>query len=123
LLADEPLASAFPRRPLRLHDRRHWEGGVTDIADLAGVDKVGEGAEGLVDVGVRVVAVDLVKVDPVGPQPPQRIIDLAHDPAPRVAAVVGIPPIGMCTLVASTTSSCLPPASASPTMTSDSPCE
>ena len=67
---------------------------MADVADLAGVDEVGEDAERLVDVDVRVVAVDLVKVDPVGPQPPQRILDLAHDPAPRVAAVVGIPAHG-----------------------------
>jgi hypothetical protein len=34
--------------------------------------------------------VDLVQVDPVGAQPPQRLLDLAHDPTARGAAAVGI---------------------------------
>jgi hypothetical protein len=34
--------------------------------------------------------VDLVEVDPVGPEPAQRVLDLADDPATRVAALVGI---------------------------------
>lgn len=63
---------------------------MADVADLARADEVGERAERLVDVGLRVVAVDLVKVDPVGAQPPQRILDLADDPAARIAVLAGI---------------------------------
>jgi hypothetical protein len=60
------------------------------VADLALVDKVAERAEGFLEVGAGVVAVDLVQVDPVGVQPPQRVLDLADDPAPRVALLVGV---------------------------------
>ena len=35
-------------------------------------------------------AVDLVEVDPVGPQPAQRVLDLLDDPAARVAELVGV---------------------------------
>jgi hypothetical protein len=63
---------------------------VTEVADLALMDEIGECAEGLVDVGVRIGAVDLVEVNPVGLQPPQRVLDLGHDPAPRVPALVGV---------------------------------
>ncbi|HEX9521110.1 MAG TPA: hypothetical protein VF940_33645 [Streptosporangiaceae bacterium] len=38
-----------------------------DITDLAAVDQIAKSAERLIDVGIRVVAVDLVQVDPVGP--------------------------------------------------------
>jgi hypothetical protein len=54
---------------------------MADVTDLARADQVGESAERLVDIGLRVRAVDLVQVDPVGAQPPQRVLDLAHDPA------------------------------------------
>jgi hypothetical protein len=47
---------------------------------LAGADEIGEGAERLIDVRLRVGTVDLVQVDPVGAQPPQRVLNLAHDP-------------------------------------------
>src|SRR6202008_631108 len=47
-------------------------------------------ADGLVDVGVGFGAVNLAQVDPVGPQPAQAVLDLAHDPAPRVAELVGV---------------------------------
>ena len=38
----------------------------------------------------RVGAVDLVEVDPVGAEAPQRVLDLGDDPAARTAAVVGV---------------------------------
>jgi hypothetical protein len=44
---------------------------VAEVADLALVDQVGECAEGLVEVGLGVPAVDLVEVDPVGVEPAQ----------------------------------------------------
>jgi hypothetical protein len=95
---------------------------VADVADLTGADKVGEGAERLIDVGVRIVAVDLVKVDPV---PSRRSESSASRMIQRreLPRWLGSSPIGMWTLLASTTSSRLAPASALPTMTSDSPCE
>ena len=54
------------------------------------MDQVGERGERLLDVGVRVGAVDLVEVDVVGLQAAQRVLDRAHDPAPRVAPLVGV---------------------------------
>jgi hypothetical protein len=87
------------------------------------VDEVGEGAERLLDVGVGLVAVDLVEVDPVGAESPQGVLDLANDPAAGGAAAVASSPMGNQTLVASTTSSRRPPASALPTISSDSPAE
>ena len=39
---------------------------------------------------LRIEAVDLVEVDPVGAQPPQRVLDRPHDPAARVAPLVGV---------------------------------
>jgi hypothetical protein len=54
------------------------------------VDEVGERAERLVEVGVRVRAVDLVEVDVVGAEPAQRVLDLGDDPAPRDPAPVRI---------------------------------
>ena len=76
--------------PLRLDDLRRRERRGADVADLALLDEVGERAERLVDVGLRVGAVDLVEVDPVGAEPPQRVLDLPDDPAARVAAAVGV---------------------------------
>ena len=38
----------------------------------------------------RIEAVDLVEVDPVGVQPPQRVLDRADDPAARVAPLVRV---------------------------------
>ncbi len=63
---------------------------MAEAADLALVDEIGERAERLVDVGARVRTVDLVEVDPVGLQAPQRVLDLVDDPAPRVPAVVWV---------------------------------
>ena len=63
---------------------------MADVADLALVYEVAQRAERLVDVGVRVRAVDLVQVDPVGLQPAQRVLDLADDPPPGVATLVGV---------------------------------
>ena len=55
---------------------------MAEVADLALVHEIAQRAEGLVDVGVGVGAVDLVEVDPVGVQAPQRVLDAADDPAP-----------------------------------------
>jgi hypothetical protein len=65
----------------------------------------------------------LVEVDPVGAEPTQAVLDLAHDPASRVVNSFGSSPIDPRTLVASTTLSRRPPARALPTISSDSPPE
>ena len=90
LLGDEALQAPVARGPLRLDDLAGREGGGADVADLALVDEVAERRQRLLDVGARVGAVDLVEVDPVGAQPPQRVLDRADDPAARVALPVGV---------------------------------
>jgi hypothetical protein len=65
--------------------RRRAEG-----ADLALSLQIGERAQRLFNIGVRVGAVNLVQVDPVGVQPAQAVLDLADDPAPRVSALVRV---------------------------------
>ena len=86
LLGDEALEAALAGGPLRLDDARGREGRGADVADLALVDEVAEGAQRLLDVGVRLGAVDLVEVDPVRVEPAQRVLDGARDPAAGVAA-------------------------------------
>jgi hypothetical protein len=54
------------RAPRGVDDLPRGERGGADVADLALLNEVGERGEPLVDVGVRVGAVDLVQVDPVG---------------------------------------------------------
>jgi hypothetical protein len=72
-----------------LDDLGRREGRAAEGADLSLADKVGERRERLLDVGRRVGPVDLVQVDPVGPQPPEAVLDLPDDPAPRVAPAIG----------------------------------
>jgi hypothetical protein len=69
LLGAEALAAAPLGGPLGLDDLRGREGGVADVADLALMHEITERAEHLVDVGVGIRAVDLVEIDPFGPQP------------------------------------------------------
>ena len=85
--------------------------------------EIGERAERLVDVGVVLGAVDLVQVDPIGAEPPQAVLDLATIQRRESPNWFGSSPIVPWTLVASTTLSRLPPASALPTISSDSPRE
>src|SRR5262249_50087769 len=58
-----------------------------DVPDLPLVHEVVEGAEGLVDRRRQVVAVQLVEVDVIGPQPPQRRLDRGQDVLAGVALV------------------------------------
>jgi len=90
LLGDEALQAAFARHPLGFDDLASGEGGGADVADLALADEVGEGAEGLLDVGVGARPVDLVEVDVVGLEAAQGVFDGADDPAPRAALPVGV---------------------------------
>ena len=90
LLGAEALEAPFARGPLRLDDLAARVRRGPDVADLALLDEVGERAERLVDVGVRVGSVYLVEVDPVGAESSQRVLDLLDDPAAGSSAVVGV---------------------------------
>ena len=60
------------------------------VADLPDPHQVAEGAEGDLQVDRRVVAMDLVEVDPVGAEPAQAVVDLGDDPPAAVAPPVGL---------------------------------
>ena len=60
------------------------------VADLPGVDQVGQRGKGLIDVGRRVRPVNLVKVDVVGTEPAQAVLALPDQPAARVATLVDV---------------------------------
>jgi hypothetical protein len=83
--AGEPIAFGDPGRFLELPAgvRRGPE-----VPDLASPLEIRERAQGFVDRRLRFRAVDLVEVDIVGAEAPQRALDLAHDPQARVALVV-----------------------------------
>ena len=81
LLGAEALQVLVSRGPLGVDDLPGVEGRRADVADLALLYEVGERGERLVDVGVRVGAVQLVEVDVVGAQSAQRVLDLVDDPA------------------------------------------
>ena len=123
LLGDEPLQAAGRARPTA-PPRSGCAGNVerADVADLALVHEVGERAERLLDVGARIGAVDLVEVDPVGAEPPQPVLDRAHDPAARVALLVGVLAHRVVELGGQHDVVAPAPASALPTISSDSPC-
>ena len=88
--AAKALVAAAIGHPLGLHDLRGGHLGRAQEPDLARMHEVGEGAEGLVDVGVRIGDADLVEIDPVGLEPAQRTLDTFDDPPPRGSSVVGI---------------------------------
>ena len=88
LLADELREAATFRRPMRLDEVEAGERRRAQVAHLALPHEVGQGAERLFDVGREIRAVDLVQVDVIGVEPPQRVLDLARDPQARVAALV-----------------------------------
>ena len=90
LLGDEAPEPAALRDPLRLDDLVRREGRRAEDSDLALPLQIGECREGLLDVGARVRTVHLIQVDPVGLQPTQAVLDLADDPASRVAALVRV---------------------------------
>jgi len=90
LVGAEPFAAATLRCPLRFHDLRGGDRRGAERADLAGVDEIRKHPERLVDVRVRVEAVDLVEIDPVGVEPAQTVLDRLRDPAPGGSAVVRV---------------------------------
>jgi hypothetical protein len=122
LFRAEPLEVALAGRPLRLDDLAGAVGRGARVADLALPDEVGQRAEGLLDVGVGLGAVDLVEVDVVGAEAPQRALDRGEIQQREPPRRLGSSPIGMENFVARTTSS-RRPLSALPTISSDSPAE
>lgn len=89
LLGTRAVQPAPLGHPLGFDDFRSRQIRGADRPDLPGPHEVGERGEGLLDIGVRVGVVDLVKVDVVGPQPLQRSLDRLDDPTPGTAAAVG----------------------------------
>ena len=122
LLRPEPRERPSLGGPLPLDHLPPREGRRAEVPDLAQTLEVGQRAEGLLDVGVRLGAVDLVQVDVVRAQAPEAVLHLARDPDPRVAPLVPPGPISPWTLVARTTWS-RRSFSARPTISSDSPAE
>ena len=59
-----------------------------EVADLALPLEVGERAERLLDVRIGLGTVDLIKVDVVGSEPAEAVLDLSRDPHPGVALLV-----------------------------------
>ncbi len=94
LLTDEAFPVSALGHPLGLDDEITGEGRRPNGPDLPLVDEVGESAESVVDVAGRIGPVNLVQVDPLGPQPSQARLDFTGDPTARVARHVGISPHG-----------------------------
>ena len=90
LLGAELLAATTLGGPLRFDDLGAGDGGGADHADLACANEIGEDAEGLVDVDRLIDPVNLIEVDPVGPEALQRCFDRLRDPSPGGAAVIRI---------------------------------
>ena len=59
-----------------------------DVARLAGPHDVVQRLEGLLDRGVRIEPVDLIEIDVIGPEAPQRGVDGVEQVLPGQAAVV-----------------------------------
>ncbi|SNY46838.1 hypothetical protein SAMN05421748_10815 [Paractinoplanes atraurantiacus] len=81
LLGVQALEAAALGQPLRLDDRGRRRVGGADRTDLAAAYEIGQGRQGLLQVGARIEAVDLVEVDVVGAQAAQGVLDRRHDPA------------------------------------------
>jgi len=60
------------------------------IADLPRPHEVCQRVDRLLELGVRIVAVELVEVDPVGAQAPEAVLDGEDDPAARAAPLVRV---------------------------------
>jgi len=90
LLRAEHAVPASFGEGTRLGDLRRWQLRGAERSDLAGGDQVGEGVEGLVDVGLRVRDAQLVDVDPVGPQATEGSLDRLREPPTGTAAVVRV---------------------------------
>src|SRR4029077_14454465 len=83
---DERRQAMMPRHRDRLLELRRGWVGPADGADFSGFLKIVECAQGLLDRRLRIGPVQLIKVDPIGLQPPQARFERLHDIAPRRAA-------------------------------------
>jgi hypothetical protein len=54
------------------------------------MDEVAQRSERLVDIGLGIRAMDLIEVDPVGLESPQRVLNLSDDPPAGIAAPIGV---------------------------------
>src|SRR5262249_26078998 len=80
---DEHGKPVLPRRGLRLDDLLRPKIRAAQEAHLALPHQIIERAQRFLDRGLRVRAMQLVKVDPIGAQPLQTRLDRVHDVAPR----------------------------------------
>src|SRR6202522_2436165 len=62
----------------------------TDVPHLARVHQVVQCTQRLVDGRSRIWTMELVEVDVVGPQPPQRCLDGGQNMLPRIALIPGV---------------------------------
>src|SRR5690349_10995730 len=76
------------RDAVRLGELPCCEIRAADVPHLARTDNVVEGAQRLVEGGHRVEAVNLVEIDPVGPEALQAALDGAHDVSAGEALLV-----------------------------------
>ena len=88
--AGKRITDAPVGHPLGFDDLRRGHGGRPDRTDFATVDQVRERRKRLLDVGVRVRPMDLVKIDMVGFQSAQRVFNRGHDPSPGSSLMVGL---------------------------------
>src|SRR5271166_4697843 len=85
LTRNERIQPAGLRRPLRLHHLPGGEVGTADVTHIAMPHEIVERAQRLLDRRARIRRVDLIQIDPVGAQPAQAVLHLAHDVAARSA--------------------------------------
>ena len=88
LVGDDPVEAHLPGDPQRGRDLLGPPLRDAHVQHLALADQVVEGAQGLLQRRLVVVAVGLVQVDVVGPQPAQRAVRGLHDVLAGQAPVV-----------------------------------
>ena len=76
---DEPGPAVLALQVQGLGELPGVHRGRAEVADLAGLDQVVQGLQGLLQRCRVVIAVNLVEVDVVGAEPPQAVVDLGHD--------------------------------------------
>lgn len=84
------LEAASFRNPVRLNQVRCWQRRGAERADLSAAHEVGHHRERLLDVRIRVRAVQLVDIDVVGLQAAQGVLDRCGDPAAGAALVTRV---------------------------------
>ena len=75
LRAPKPFESLFARNRKRLHQLPRREIRAADVANLAGVHQIVEGAKRILEVRERIEPMDLIEVDVVGAEPLQARVD------------------------------------------------